>query len=674
MRTITVTSAAADVGKTTVAMQLAHEIAFIGTRACLIDLDERAEAPDATRRAVRYLARCGILTHVAGVAASWLLTRENVEVGPPPGTLLTLIPADEDWAALAGLERDSGSHDRYADRLRAFLRVHADRFDAVVIDTPAACDVRVLAALRSSTHALTVASPDNAGLAAIGHFLTHERTGVDTVRQATNPGLEVAGVVLNRSRLDRADEAEFLAKVTTRRPEIWIRDDDGVVPPIPDTPSIAHAWRDGGSVVAPGSPSDHEPIERLRRTLLPITRKLISMNANGHERQSNGTGEHDERGGQLELEKIEAKRRQEEEDQKLRMSDPMGFVRKAQERQRQAREEREAQEQAERIGTMQAQPAQETVGDGDAQGLGEQAEGGRPMRVPVKEIGVDPRGQVRTHFDWTAVYRLAANMQQRRAEDRFPQQTPMVLRRVPEEERTGKVEWYIGAGERRWLAMRIIGEPAVEAVRDDAYSRADQASENVLREDLTLLERSETVAILLEGGRSVERVATDFGKARSQIYKYRRIARAPESIKALLRSGQVKAENRAEVLISRHEKSSRKVEAWAEEMYASGKPVTDLSVKELDRFIKGRKPRTAPVEATEASSEGVSPSGAIGQKAASRRSVKLVPGTCFELEEQRWTIQAVGLVSAINERGEARVLARPEIPLDTIVQPEGEAS
>ena len=277
MRTVTVTAPAAGVGRTMVATQLAYEIALTGTRTCLIDLDENAEATTATVQAMGDLAGRSIPTEVAEVAASWLLTRENVDVKPAADTLLTLIPADEDRTALAELEHDGAAHERYADRLRAFLAVHADLFDAVVIDTSAACDVRVLAALRSSTHALTVASPDNAGLAAIGHFLTHERTGVDTVREARNPGLEIAGVVLNRSRLDETGEAEFLAKVQTRRPEIWIRDEDGMAGLIPEDPLIAQARQDGKSVATAGmeDPASKDLIERMRRTFLPIMGDLI---------------------------------------------------------------------------------------------------------------------------------------------------------------------------------------------------------------------------------------------------------------------------------------------------------------------------------------------------------------------------------------------------------------
>ena len=386
---------------------------------------------------------------------------------------------------------------------------------------------------------------------------------------------------------------------------------------------------------------------------------------NTNEWQGNDTGENDdERGGQLELEETEARRRQEEDDEKLRMSDPMGFVRRAQERQRQAREAREAQEQKHQVGAVQTEPAGETIGNGGAGTTGEQEGGARGMRVPVKEIGVDPRGQVRTHFDWTAVYRLAANMQQRRDEGRFPQQTPMVLRRVPEDERTGTVEWYIGAGERRWLAMQVIGEEAVDATRDDAFDRLDQVSENVLRAELTLLELADSVKSLLEEGRSVERVANAFGKATTQIHKYRRIAEAPESIKALLRSGQVKAEHRVQTLISRYGKSPRKVETWAGEMRASGQPVTDRSVKELDRFIKGRGPKTTPVERSEGTPEQPAAGEEPEKKGASRKSVKVAPGTTFVMEGRLWTVQAVGLIRIVDEQGEQRVVTRSEIRED----------
>ena len=334
----------------------------------------------------------------------------------------------------------------------------------------------------------------------------------------------------------------------------------------------------------------------------------------------------------------------------LHRSDPRAFIRRARQRSLEAHETSgEVAEPGERSG-------RDPVERDETGTKASRTDGTETMRVAVEKIGVDPRGQVRTHFDWTAVYRLAANMQQRRAEGRFPQQTPMVLRRVPEEERTGTVEWYIGAGERRWLAMRIIGEPAVDATRDDAFTLADQASENMLREGLTLLELAETVKSSLVEGQSVERVANSLGKAPTQIHKYRRISQAPEVLKALLRSGQCVGENQVQKLIARYEKSPAKVEEWAASVRESGERVTAASIKTLDRIIKGRGPKAQE----QGPGDGTKP-GTAGKRSPRRRPAKLVPEHQVLCDGHLWTVRTTDLFEMVREDGETRVMSASKL-------------
>ena len=158
----------------------------------------------------------------------------------------------------------------------------------------------------------------------------------------------------------------------------------------------------------------------------------------------------------------------------------------------------------------------------------------------------------------------------------------------------------------------------------------------------TILERVETVMEILETGKSVEQVAHVLGIARTRVYRYRRMAHAPESIQALLRSGQCRSENLAEKLVARYGKSPRKVNAWAEAMHDSGRPVSEASIKELNRIIKGRGPKETD------------PSGR-------KASTALAPGTSVTMDGRRWTVEAVRLVRVVDERGEVRVVSRSRI-------------
>ena len=191
----------------------------------------------------------------------------------------------------------------------------------------------------------------------------------------------------------------------------------------------------------------------------------------------------------------------------------------------------------------------------------------------------------------------------------------------------------------------------------------------MLRKDLTLLELADAVESLLAEGRTVERIANAFGKARTQINKYRRIARAPESIKSLVRSGQCVAENRVSALIARHEKSPAKFDQWAQSVRESGERIGDASLRALDRFINRRGTALTDSKVDEPG-ERDQAAGSLGR----RSPAKLVPGSRLTLDGRRWTVQAVQLVSIVDESGEHRVVPRSEIPAESIVQDEDAAS
>jgi ParB family transcriptional regulator, chromosome partitioning protein len=129
---------------------------------------------------------------------------------------------------------------------------------------------------------------------------------------------------------------------------------------------------------------------------------------------------------------------------------------------------------------------------------------------------------------------------------------PILVRRDPDEPR----RFEIIAGERRWRAAQRAGlhdVPVVVRELDDRTAMAIALVENLQRQDLSALEEAEGYRRLLDDfGNTQEQVAERVGKSRSHVANSLRLLTLPDSVKALLDSGEL-SPGHARALVGRED-------------------------------------------------------------------------------------------------------------------------
>ena len=180
LRTLAILNQKGGVGKTTVTLGLASAAAEAGRKVLVVDLDPQA-------------------------AATWVLGVDPDQVDMSIADVLTSKHAD-----VTGIIQRSGWTDRidvlpsaswlqehefgHPKRLRKALARVESGYEAVLIDCPPSLGNLTRSALTASRHALVVVEPSALGLRGIGGVADL----IDDVWDATNPDLELAGVVVNR--------------------------------------------------------------------------------------------------------------------------------------------------------------------------------------------------------------------------------------------------------------------------------------------------------------------------------------------------------------------------------------------------------------------------------------------------------------------------------------------
>jgi cellulose biosynthesis protein BcsQ len=181
-RTIALVNQKGGVGKTTVTLGLASAAWAAGARVLVVDLDPQGASTwvlgldpgevDASSAEVLTRGTLG----AAVVASSW---GDNVQV----------VPAS---TRLQAKEHSTGKDP--ARKLRAALEGAVDGYDAVLIDCPPSLGNLTANGLTAADHALIVVEPAALGLRGIAAVADV----VDEVWEAHNPGLDLAGVVVNK--------------------------------------------------------------------------------------------------------------------------------------------------------------------------------------------------------------------------------------------------------------------------------------------------------------------------------------------------------------------------------------------------------------------------------------------------------------------------------------------
>lgn len=180
LRTLAILNQKGGVGKTTVTLGLASAAAAAGRRVLVVDLDPQASTswvlgidPDPEARTVADIlgSKSRRLDDIIRPSA-W---SEHIDVIPSTSRLQEL---------------EFGP----SKRLRKSLAAVEDDYEAILIDCPPSLGNLTRSALTAARHALLVVEPSALGLRGIGGVADL----IDDVWDATNPDLELAGVILNR--------------------------------------------------------------------------------------------------------------------------------------------------------------------------------------------------------------------------------------------------------------------------------------------------------------------------------------------------------------------------------------------------------------------------------------------------------------------------------------------
>jgi len=169
------------VGKTTVTLGIAADLAARGRRVLLIDLDAQASA-----------------TKVLGIDVDGRCSMADAMLEPERFRLREAI-VETDWGfdlapaetALASRESRRSTADEFV--LRRQLG-SCDRYDIVLVDCPPSLGVLTINALAAASHLVVVTEPSFLALQGIEELLETR----ELVRAHYNPDLALAGVVVNR--------------------------------------------------------------------------------------------------------------------------------------------------------------------------------------------------------------------------------------------------------------------------------------------------------------------------------------------------------------------------------------------------------------------------------------------------------------------------------------------
>ena len=181
-RTVAMVNQKGGVGKTTVTLGLASAAWAAGHRVLVVDLDPQGAStwvlghdPAEVERSSAEVLGKGALGD-AVVASAW-------------GDSVDLIPAS---LRLQAREHSSGKD--AAQRLRAALERLEGGYEAVLIDCPPSLGNLTVNGLTAADHAVIVVEPAALGLRGIGAVADV----VDEIWEQHNPGLDLAGVIVNK--------------------------------------------------------------------------------------------------------------------------------------------------------------------------------------------------------------------------------------------------------------------------------------------------------------------------------------------------------------------------------------------------------------------------------------------------------------------------------------------
>ncbi|OLL12373.1 hypothetical protein BKH17_06395 [Actinomyces oris] len=195
------------VGKTATTVNLADALARNGSRVLVIDADPQSNATAILDVELDVESRTlhDVLTAVATSQAGAGALAAAIHPAGPAWTGIDVIPAQRE---LASREADTSPGREF--HLRTAMDGAIEEHDVVLIDCPPSLGALTLGALTAATSVLIVTEPRASSVDGVRELAVT----IDTVRRYYNPGLSVAGILINRWRNDRLDRAVWRDELT----------------------------------------------------------------------------------------------------------------------------------------------------------------------------------------------------------------------------------------------------------------------------------------------------------------------------------------------------------------------------------------------------------------------------------------------------------------------------
>jgi ParB family transcriptional regulator, chromosome partitioning protein len=204
---------------------------------------------------------------------------------------------------------------------------------------------------------------------------------------------------------------------------------------------------------------------------------------------------------------------------------------------------------------------------------------GRLREIPVQEIHTNP-DQPRKRFNEEALDALADSIRERGVLQ------PIIVR-------PGAIDGFeLVAGERRWRAARLAGQPTILALVDARVEGAGSLElaliENVVREDLTPIEEARTIAILLHDLNVTATVlAKRLGRSRTDLAHTIRLLDLPDEVIELI-DGSALSKGHGKALLTEPDHHRRR-------LLAARAAQDGWSIRALETEIaRGSNPRPRP--------------------------------------------------------------------------------